>query len=537
MKKYVKILSVILAAILSVSTILLSGCASGQKSAAKPSTINIGLLSDIASLDPAFAYDSNTTPVTNQLTEGLLAYDSNNKLVGKLAKSWKGVDDKTYVYEVRNDIKFSDGSPMTMDDVLFSLNRTKDPATASNEGWMYANVASTKQTGPWELTVKLSKPDSTWKYVFATTGGHIISHKYYEAHKDNFGKPNGGVLGTGPYVYKKWVTGNEIDLAKNPNYWDKSSNIQINKIVYKIIPETSTLLTAVKTGQVDVTLVPPSDTIDQFKSYKNVNTILSDGYQAEEICFNSQRIPFNDINVRRAVSSAVDAASINKKITRYDVPANALPFGKPVAAYNTDAWMKFGEMAPYYKYNMQQAKQFLAKSKYPNGFNCEILVNDGDSSRNSICLLLQQSLKELNINLSIKKLPMNDFVSYLYGNKKDAQGKRDYDLLIFAWLSDWPDPAGYMIPLYSSANIGEGGSNWSAYSNSEVDQLLNEQNETLDNGQRTKLMQQAISIANNEAAYDVINYPKDVFVINKKFSYKPSASWFYNFDVKDIKVN
>ena len=83
----------------------------------------IGMNSDIIACDPAFAYDNNTNAVVDQITEGLLAYDQDNKLVSKLAKSWEQVDDVTYKYEIRDDVKFSDGTQMTADDVVFSLNR------------------------------------------------------------------------------------------------------------------------------------------------------------------------------------------------------------------------------------------------------------------------------------------------------------------------------------------------------------------------------------------------------------------------------
>lgn len=536
MKKNLKALSSLVVLVLVVSIFLSGFSFNAKKEDTKDVTLSFGITSDIVSLDPAFAYDSNTAPVVDQITEGLLAYDANNKLIPKIAKDWKIVDSKTYLYNVKSNIKFSDGTPLTIEDVLFSLNRTKDPATASSEGWMYANVASIKQTGPWQITVKLKKADATFKYVFATTGGHIISKKYYDLHKDKFGKPDGGVLGTGPYVFKKWVTGSEIDLEKNQNYWDNPNKIAVNKIAFKIIPETSTLLRAVKTGQVDVTMLS-SDTIDQAKAFTNVNTVLNEGYQATEISFNNSRAPFNDVYVRRAVASAIDAASINKKITKYDVPANALPFGIKVASYNTATWENFGKTAPYYKYDMKQAKALLAKSKYPKGFNCDIVINSGSSSINTIALVLQQSLKELNINLSIKKYPFNDFISYAYGSKLDKDKKRDYDIIAWSWLSDWPDPAGYMIPLYSSSNIGQGGANYAAYSNPTVDKLLDQQNQLLDNTKRTQLLLKAISIANSDAAYSVISYPKDIFTINKRFTYNPSASWFYNFAIKDFKVN
>lgn len=542
MKKTIRALSVLLS-VLAIASVSLSGCAgrtsgtSSKKAEVKPSTLNYAIQSDIVSLDPAFAYDSNTAPVVVQIVEGLLAYDSNNKLVNVIAKDWKAVDSKTYVYDIRDDVKFSDGSQLSADDVVFSMTRTKDPKTASSESWMYANVSSITKTGPWQVTVKLSNPDSTWQYVPATTGGLIISQKYFEAHKSNFGKPDGGVLGTGPYVFEKWTTGSEIDLERNANYWNKAVvNNGINSIKFKVISEPATLLTALKTGQIDMTQTT-SDSIDQTKSYNNVNTLLNDGYESTELAFNNQRAPFNDVNVRRAVSSAIDSVSINKNITKYDIEANALPFNTPVASFNTDSWVKFGQTAPYYKYDMQKAKQFLAQSKYAKGFDCDILVCAGSSSANASALAIQQSLKELNINLSIKKYPEGDFVAYAYGSKTDKNGKRDYDMMLWTWLSDWPDPAGYLVPLYSSANIGQGGANYAAYSNPEFDKLLDEQNQTLDTSKRTELLQKAVSIANEDAAYSVLSYPKDIFILNKKFSYKLSSSWFYNLYVKDFQVN
>ena len=107
---------------------LLSGC-SGRE--AGGSTFTVALDSDIVALDPAFAYDFTTNPVINQITEGLLTFDENNELVPWLASSWSQTDDTTYVYTIRDDVCFSDGTPMTMDDVIFSIERTMNPDTGS----------------------------------------------------------------------------------------------------------------------------------------------------------------------------------------------------------------------------------------------------------------------------------------------------------------------------------------------------------------------------------------------------------------------
>ena len=110
-------------------------------------TLNIALADEIVSLDPAYSFDNLTNQVVNQITQGLLYFDYNGQLQPQLCSSWEAVDPLTYVYQIRDDVNFSDGTPMTMDDVLFSLNRHMDEDVASYLAWMYANVESIEQTG------------------------------------------------------------------------------------------------------------------------------------------------------------------------------------------------------------------------------------------------------------------------------------------------------------------------------------------------------------------------------------------------------
>ena len=144
---------------------LLTGCGSSStassSSGSSDITFTVALDSDIVKLDPAFAYDFTTNPVVNQITEGLLTFNEKNELVPLLAKDWSMTDDKTYVYNIRDDVTFSDGTQMTMDDVLFSLNRTMDSATASYLQWMFSDVDSIEKTGDWQLTVHLKEPSAT----------------------------------------------------------------------------------------------------------------------------------------------------------------------------------------------------------------------------------------------------------------------------------------------------------------------------------------------------------------------------------------
>lgn len=535
MKKLVKLATFILAVSIIFST-LFTGCGNGENNTDSKKTIfNVALSGDIKAVDPAFGYDRNTNAVVLQVTEGLFYYDVNNKIVPRLAKSYKVVNPTTYVYEIRNDVNFSDGTPLTVDDVVFSLNRYKDPSNASEVAWMFANVTSITKTGDWEVTVKLSKPDALWEQTLATTAGYVYSKKYYEEHKNNFGKPDGGILGTGPFVFKKWVTGSEIDLEKNTKYWDKSVNIAIDKIVYKIIPDSTTRVKALTSGQVDYLSNAPIDQLDQLKASQNINVSKVNSFTINFIAFNTEREPFNDVNVRKAIYYSIDANSIVSNIFKNTtILSNSLPINDAIVSTEKDLWSSYIKNAPDYKYNIDKAKEYLSKSSVPNGFKFTLIVND-EPAYYSSALLLQQALKQINIDVTVQKVTWSENSSYQFGSRFDKDEKRDYDALLTRWTADFPDADGNLTPLYKSANKGKGGSNSAAYTNAEVDKLLDEQSSATDKGERAKLQQQILNILSDEVPYAIISYPQTIFAINKNIKYTFGASWLYNIFFKDFE--
>ena len=217
-----KALTILLTVLLLVT--LLSGCggssssggsSSGGDSAASevPTTLTVGLQGDPVSLDPAFAYDWVANPVVNQVSETLLTFDENNELECLLCESWEAVDDTTYVYNVRSDVTWSNGEPMTMEDVMFSLERTADEDFGSYLQWMFSSVESIEQTGDWQFTVKLKAPNANWKYMLGTTAGSIINKKQFEELGEKFGTAQGAPLGTGAYKHVNWSMGQETHMT------------------------------------------------------------------------------------------------------------------------------------------------------------------------------------------------------------------------------------------------------------------------------------------------------------------------------------
>jgi peptide/nickel transport system substrate-binding protein len=535
-----------LALIVMVLAAAIAGVGCGKQPVANDdtavnSTLTLGLESDCSTLDAIYSYDYSTTVVI-QVTESLLYYDNDNQLQPGLVEDWQEVDPTTYVYRVRQNVNFSDGSPLTMEDVLYSLGRYTDTSLASELGWMYDNVESIEQSGEWEFTVKLQQPDALWKHVFATTGGHIQQKAFVEAAGENNGKPAGGVLGTGPYKLADWDPTSQMVLEYNENYWNREAEGEpdVKKIVVQFITEDATRLLATTSGQIDLNLAVPVEQVGEIEKSDKAELNIKTGQGLYYLAFNCKKAPFDDVNVRRAIASAIDAKTMQDTIIRESgTLTNYLSIPASLYTFEKATWETYEQKAEKYEYNLNRARQFLADSAYPDGFECEITV-DERGVFNSVTLYMQQALKEIGITVKINKVSNDEAVTLQFGGGMDDKGVRPYDLLQCEWGADYPDPAGDLTPLYDSSGTGDGGSNASAYANPEVDKLLKAQAASSDDAERTRLMQEALDIINDEMPAYVWTHQNYLFGVNKRVSSgitELTGNWFWNIYFKNVTLS
>lgn len=533
MNKFSRILALVLCA--AMLAMLLTACGGGDTSgdngaSADKDTFTVALDSDIVKLDPAFAYDFTTNPVVNQITQGLLTFDEENQLQPMLASSWEQVDDVTYVYQIRDDVTFSTGDPMTMDDVLFSLERTMDPDTASYLGWMFDNVASIEQTGDWELTVTLSQPDATWQYVPGTTACHIISKAHAEEVGDQLGTPDGGLVGTGPYKFVSWQNGTSVELTRNENYWGEDAGYFEN-LTFKIITEDTTRVTALQTGDVDCTVAPPENMLDVIAGDDGLTMTSSSGFGVTFLAFNTEKAPFDNAAVRNAIYTAVDLDTIYSSLIKSaGEPGTVLPNSAALYGTETAAWSDYAEKAPQHTYDVDAAKAMLAEAGYADGFTCDLTISD-NSLRNSIALAIQEQLAEVGITVNINKVSTDEHTAYQFGEILDANGLRDYDMLMAGWEADYPDPSGNLLPLCQGGNS----SNAAAYNNETVTDLINQQLKLSDPTERNDLLFQALDIVAEETPYIYLYYPVKNIAMNSAYEgVTMNASWIWNIHFQDV---
>src|SRR5262249_33099191 len=204
------------------------------------------LTDDRVSMDYAFAYDFNTTPPVTVVMDSLLRISPRGEVVPHLAASWKAVDPKTYVYRLRRGVRFHDGTFMRAEDVAASMSRIGDPKFGAYTSAFYERVKSIKATGPYEVTVKLTKPDEIWQYVPATTAGAVSPAAFLKKHGKRVGSPGVGVVGTGPYRFVSWTKGQQIVLGRFDQYWDKSRPLKVKRLVFKMIHDEVTIVSALQ---------------------------------------------------------------------------------------------------------------------------------------------------------------------------------------------------------------------------------------------------------------------------------------------------
>jgi ABC-type transport system substrate-binding protein len=212
-----------------------------------------------------------------------------------------------------------------------------------------------------------------------------------------------------------------------------------------------------------------------------------------------------------------------------------LPFGPAMYGENASQWRQYLASAPAYDYDLAKARQFLAQSAYPQGFNC-VLITSENSLVGQRALFLQEALKALNINVEIKKMSGDEQDVYQLGEVLDKNGKRDYDILFGGLEADYPDVNG-LIELFFASDYVEGGYNSAAYNNPVVDALINEQRSTIENAKRFDIQKRLVDIVVNDVPYIVFDYSKRHSALSNKYTgIAVTPAWQWVLPIQDVRL-
>ena len=405
-------------------------------------TLIIGSSADINSLD-LLTQNDQINNIVLKLTHETLLFDSNKaEISGELAESWNYTNDTTLVVKLKQNVKFSDGTPMTADDVKF----TYDMCLKSNDSNLLAGLKSVDVLDPYTVQLNLDSYDNEFLVNLTAINVGIQSKKAYDSGMD---KPY--LIGTGQYVFKEWVSGDHLTLVKNQNYWDPANAGNAATIIFRPILEGSSRTIALQNGEIDVAIDPPLTELDILGKDPNIIVHEQPGTRMFYFAFNTSKAPWNNKLLRQAVATAINKQDvITVAVNGKGTPQTTL--------LNRGLWGFYDDM-PGYPFNVDNAKQLMAQAGYPNGGVATTLLIANTDPYSNIATVIQSELKAIGIDVTIKVVDS--------ATLKQACVDGTQDLFLWRWNEDQKDDWVYG-DLYRSNSPY----NYDHYNNPAADALI-----------------------------------------------------------------
>ena len=378
-------------------------------------TLTVAIPAGPTTLDPIFAVTHDPLTLTQTMFENLVEYDVDGVLRPQLAKQLPEIsaDRLVYTFELRDDVYFHDGQKMTSADVKYSFESMLDLKRNAARRGPFARIDKVEADGPGRVHVHLKEPYSPWVY-FLTKYMGIWPNESREKLGDEHFKLHPTGVGTGPGMFEEWRPNEYVSLKRNPNYWNKNVP-HWERLVVKIVPEDATRVAYLLTGQADIIGAPPPKDFSRLRSQKGFTgeSRPTLGGWSVMLC-NTQKPPFDDINFRKAVAYGIDRDSIAK-----DVFFGLLhPATVPAPP---GSWWYDDKADHIISYNMDKAREFLKKSKYPDGAQFDVTVPSTPYllDMRDAAVVIQAQLEKLNIHASIKLAEPNVVVAqYIRGEQQ-----------------------------------------------------------------------------------------------------------------------
>lgn len=452
-------------------------------------TLVIAQKSDAKTLDPQKSIDTVSNKVMQMMFDTLTSMDENLNIEPGLAEKWERVDDYSMIFHLRKGVKFHNGDTMTSEDVKYSLDRAIASPQAS---YLFNPIKEVAIIDENTVKVTTKEPFGPLLKHLSTTNGSIINKRAaVEAGDDVFKNP----VGTGQHKFKEWITGDRIVLESFPESWKGESKIK--NVVFKNIPEVSNRMISLETGEIDVAFDIGIMDREAVMNHKKLELVEVEAPSSLYLAFDQTNPLFADIRVRQAIAYAVDNRVLAEAVFRgAAVPANStLP--TVVAGYNPDSNI--------YEVNIEKAKELLKEAGYPDGFNIKLWVND-ESTRVDMCVIIQDQLKAVGINVEIEVFEWGTYLS-----KTLEQNKQLY---LFSWNVSSGDADAALYPMFHSSQRN-GSANRSNYVSKEADELLDKARNSVNEAERNLIYKEVQDILQRDLPHYTLVFPKLNLGMNK----------------------
>ncbi len=468
-----------------------------------------GSIGDASNLIPLLATDSASHAISSLIFNGLVKYDRDLNIVGDLAEAWDiSKDGLVITFRLRKDVRWHDGRPFTADDVLFTYKLTIDPKTPTAYAGDFLMVKRAEALDPYTFRVTYDKPfaPALMSWSAAVMPKHLMEGT--EITKSPLARHP---VGTGPYLFKEWKTGQKIVLVSNPDYFE--GRPYIDGRVMRIIPDMATMFLELRAKGIDEMGLTPLQYTRQtenrfFRNNFRKYRYLSFAYTY--MGFNLQNPMFSDRRVRQALAYAVNKEELIDGILLGLGKEATGPFKPGTWQYNPDV--------KRYPYDPKKARELLAEAgwrdtdgdgildKGGKPFEFELLTNQGNEVRAKTAEIVQRRLAEVGISVKIRIIEWAAFI-------KEFINKRRFDAVVLGWTIPM-DPDLYDV--WHSSKTGPNDLNFISYKNDEVDVLLERGRSTFDRSERKRSYDRIQELLAEDQPYLFLYVPDALPIFNAR---------------------
>ena len=489
-------------------------------------TLRFASQQDPVTVDPHAANLLVSARLTQQIFDTLVFRDKSWKPIPWLAESWTQPSPTVWRFKLRAGVKFHDGTPLTADDVVFSVGRALMPTSQMRTA--IEGVVEAKALDPLTVELRLQQPNPAM--LQHLTQFRIMSRAWavknkaerpqdYKNKEDTFAARNAN--GTGPYKVKEFAPDVRVVLEQNKEWWGHKANLfegNIDEVVMLPIASAATRIAALISGEVDMVIDPPTQDVTRLKSNAQLKVIEGAEMRVQYLAFDLQRDeliyggekkknPFKDLRVRQAVAHAVDAEAIQRVVMR--------GLSKPTGSIITDLVVGYDAAADKrLPHDKERAKKLLAEAGYPNGFDVTLDCGNNQPAAD-ICQAVAAMLSQAGIRVKPNIVVQTNFFPKLE--------KHDSSFYLLSWGGGVTSDALYTMNalLHSQNPKGDGDFNMGRWTSPEMDRLIERMKVEPDPARRNAVISDALMLANKELPLVPIHQSLIPWAMRKNVS-----SWF-----------
>ena len=442
-------------------------------------------------MDPGDQTASLTADVLGPMYEGLTRFGANLTIAPSLATQWMVDSTGTrWTFLLRHGVRFQDGTPLNAPAVVHSYERLMDPARGLAGGSRIRGILTTvTATGPYTVVFTLARPYAPFLRLTAVTW--IVSPQ-----ADARGILSQHAVGTGPYGFVAWNTGESVLEQRNSDYW--GAKPAVKQLLWTWSTEPVLMNMSVLAGYADIVNPLPPIFAQALSTNRRVRLIEGRETAVFWVALNMQTQVLSDLRVRQALNYATDRdALVRTQLRGFGSPANS-PLSPAEFGYNA--------RAHGYAYNPSRAKALLEQAGYGNGMTLRMAVQEEDEP---LAEALQGMWSNVGVRLVIDRMEHGVYSQAIFGNpqQKNAEG---IDCVLASWASDNGDPDYQLSPLYRTDSWSPAGANLGFYSNPALDALLTRASAELDVDRRKALYAQAQQTISDDAPHVLLYYTRDI---------------------------